>query len=109
VDDPALAGEGWTRWRALRIGLTTNLPNPKVGVFYLSVLPQFLPDGLNPLVGSLALAMIHNVEGLLWLSLLALLVARTRGWLTRSTVRRRFEQLTGAVLLALGLRLAIDR
>jgi threonine/homoserine/homoserine lactone efflux protein len=109
LDEPAAPGERWTHWRALRTGLTTNLLNPKVGVFYLSVLPQFLPDGLHPLVGSLALAMIHNIEGILWLSLLAVLVTRARSWLTRATVRRRFEQVTGAVLLALGLRLAIDR
>jgi threonine/homoserine/homoserine lactone efflux protein len=101
-------GERWNRGRALRAGLTTNLLNPKVGVFYLSVLPQFLPTGLPPLAGSLTLAMIHVIEGLLWLSLLAVLVTRARSWLTRPAVRRRFEQVTGAVLLALGLRLAID-
>ncbi|MBX6752468.1 MAG: LysE family transporter [Micromonosporaceae bacterium] len=101
-------GERWSRWRGLRAGLTTNLLNPKVGVFYLSVLPQFLPTGLPPLAGALALAMIHVIEGLLWLSLLAVLVTRARSWLTRPAVRRRFEQVTGAVLLALGLRLAID-
>lgn len=100
--------ERWSAGRALRVGLTTNLLNPKVGAFYLSVLPQFLPDGLHPLAGSLALAMIHNIEGLLWLSMLAVLVTRARSWLTRPAVRRRFEQVTGAVLLALGLRLAID-
>lgn len=106
--DLAGSGERWSRWRALRAGLTTNLLNPKVGVFYLSVLPQFLPTGLHPLAGSLALAMIHVIEGLAWLSLLAVLVTQARGWLTRPTIRRRFEQVTGAVLLALGLRLAID-
>ena len=108
-DDLAGSGEVWTRWRALRVGFTTNLLNPKVGVFYVSVLPQFLPDGINPLVGSLALALIHNIEGLLWLSLLAVLVTRARVWFTRPAVRRRFEQVTGAVLLALGIRLALDR
>lgn len=50
---------------AFRWGLTTDVANPKVGVFYLSVLPQFLPTTVDPLVGSMALAMIHVVEGLL--------------------------------------------
>jgi threonine/homoserine/homoserine lactone efflux protein len=106
--EPGEPGDRWTWWRALRTGLTTNLLNPKVGVFYLSVLPQFLPDGVHPLVGSLALALIHNLESLLWLSLLAVLVTRARGWFSRPTVRRRFEQVTGVVLVALGLRLALD-
>jgi threonine/homoserine/homoserine lactone efflux protein len=101
--------ESWPIARALRTGLTTNLLNPKVGAFYLSVLPQFLPADVHPLAGGLALASVHGIEGLLWLSLLAFLVARARGWLTRATVRRRFEQVSGAVLIALGLRLAIDR
>ena len=104
-DEP---GERWSRWRALRTGLTTNLLNPKVGVFYLSVLPQFLPAELTPLAGSLALAMIHVIEGLIWLSLLAVLVTQAHTWLTRPVVRRRFDQVTGAVLLAFGLRLALD-
>jgi threonine/homoserine/homoserine lactone efflux protein len=94
--------------QALRTGLTTNLLNPKIGVFYLSVLPQFLPEGMHPLAGSLLLAMIHNIESLAWLSILALVVRRARGFLTRPSVRRRFEQVTGVVLIGFGVRLAID-
>jgi threonine/homoserine/homoserine lactone efflux protein len=101
-------GERWSVGRAMRTGLTTNLLNPKVGVFYLSVLPQFLPKGLPPLVGGMALAMVHVVEGLLWLSLLAFLVTRAGRWLTRPAVRRRFEQVTGVVLVGFGVRLALD-
>ncbi len=101
-------GERWSAGRALRVGLTTNLLNPKVGVFYLSVLPPFLPDGVDPLLASLALAAVHAVEGVLWLSLLALLVTRAKGWLDRPSVRRRFEQVTGLVLVGFGLRLAFD-
>ncbi len=102
-------GERWSTGRALRTGLTTNLLNPKIGAFYLSVLPQFLPDGMNPLGGSLLLALIHDVEGLLWLSALAFLVTRARAFLTRPSVRRRFEQVTGVVFIAFGVRLAVER
>jgi threonine/homoserine/homoserine lactone efflux protein len=105
----AVVFDRWSIGRALRTGLTTNLLNPKVGAFYLSVLPQFLPTDVHPLAGGLALAAVHGIEGLLWLSLLAFLVARASGWLSRAAVRRRFEQVSGAVLIALGLRLAIDR
>ena len=105
---PEPDGEHWSATRALRTGLLTNLLNPKVGAFYLAVLPQFLPDGMHPMAGALLLALIHDLESLLWLSVLALLVARARGWLTRPEVRRRFERVTGIVLIGFGLRLALD-
>jgi threonine/homoserine/homoserine lactone efflux protein len=99
----------WSRGTALRTGLTTNLLNPKVGAFYLSVLPQFLPSGLNPLAGSMALATIHAVEGMLWLAAVVLVVNRARTFLSRPSVRRRFEQVTGVVLVGFGIRLATER
>ena len=92
---------------AFRTGLATNLLNPKVGVFYLSVMPQFLSAAGNALAGSLGLGAIHVVEGLVWLSLVVLAVNRARGWLTRPTVKRRLEQLTGVAFLGFGLRLAL--
>jgi RhtB (resistance to homoserine/threonine) family protein len=95
-------------WAAFRTGLTTNLLNPKVGVFYLSVMPQFLPTGVDPLAGSLALGTIHVLEGLIWLSLVVVVVGRARGWLTRPAVKRRLEQVTGVVFLGFGMRLALE-
>lgn len=98
-----------TGMHAFRMGLVTNLLNPKVGMFYLSVLPQFLPDGLGPLSGSLALGSIHIAEGLAWLTLVTLAVGHLRGWLGRPAVRRRFDRLTGVVLLGFGIGLALER
>ena len=94
--------------RAFRIGLTTNLLNPKVGVFYLSVLPQFLPHGVSPLLASTAMALVHNVEGLVWFTGLVFVVGRAARLLSRPAVRRRLDQLTGVVFLAFGIRLAIQ-
>jgi threonine/homoserine/homoserine lactone efflux protein len=93
---------------AFRIGLTTNLLNPKVGVFYLSMLPQFLPGDVNPLLASIVLAVIHDVEGMAWFVLLALAVQRAGGLLARPAVRRRLDQLTGLVFVGFGLRLAVE-
>jgi threonine/homoserine/homoserine lactone efflux protein len=94
---------------AFRVGLTTNLLNPKIGVFYLSVLPQFLPAHANPLGYSLVLAVIHDVEGLVWFAVLILLVGRVAAWLSRPAVARRFEQFTALVFVGFGLRLALEK
>ena len=104
---PTAPAQSWGR--ALRTGFTTNLLNPKVGVFYLSVMPQFLPTGVNPLAGSLALGAIHIGEGFVWLTIVVLAVNLARGWLTRPTVRRRLEQFTGLVFIGFAVRLAADR
>jgi threonine/homoserine/homoserine lactone efflux protein len=91
---------------ALRTGLATNLLNPKVGAFYLSVLPLFLPADVNPLLGATALAAVHVLEGIGWLSLVILAVGRASRWLSKPVVRRRLEQVTGVALLGFGIRLA---
>ena len=95
-------------WAAFRIGLVTNLLNPKVGVFYLSILPQFLPEGANPLVASVVMALIHNVEGLAWFALLVLVVRGAHGVLSRPAVRRRLDQVVGVCFIGFGLRLAAE-
>ncbi len=104
--DPA-AGRG--RAAAFRVGLTTNLLNPKIGVFYLAVLPQFLPSGVPTLPASLALATVHDVEGLLWFSLLILVVGRAARWLARPTVRRRLDVLASVAFIGFGLKVALSR
>jgi len=95
-------------WTALRVGLTTNLLNPKVGVFYLSVLPQFLPRGESPFVASMAMALVHDVEGLLWFGLLVFVVARAARVLARPAVRRWLDRVTAVVFVAFGVRLAVE-
>lgn len=90
--------------KAFRIGVTTNLLNPKVGVFYLSVLPQFLPVG-DPALGAAALGGIHAIEGVLWFAVLILAVGQIRGWLRRPTVARWLDRLVGLAFLGFGARL----
>jgi threonine/homoserine/homoserine lactone efflux protein len=90
-------------------GFLTNILNPKVALFYLTFLPQFIPSGAPVLRTSLLLAMIHNVLGFAWLSLYARFVDRLRGALTRPVVKAWLERVTGGALVALGARLAWDR
>ena len=90
-------------------GFLTNILNPKVALFYLTFLPQFIPTGAPVLRTSLMLAMIHNVLGFAWLSLYARFVDRLRAALTRPMVKAWLERVTGGALVLLGARLAWDR
>ena len=96
-------------WVSFVEGLFTNLLNPKVAVFYLTFLPQFIAPGENVLRKSLFLASIHVLMGLIWLCSYTTLLDRMSAVLTRPSVRRKLEAFTGAVLVAFGLRLAMER
>ena len=87
-------------------GFLTNILNPKVAVFYLTFLPQFITPGQPVLRRSLLLASIHIGMGFVWLTGYAWFVDRLGFVLTRPRVKARLERVTGAVLVALGARLA---
>ena len=90
-------------------GVFSNVLNPKVAVFYLTFLPQFMSPGDNVLVRSLAFAIAHGVMGVAWLSAYAYALMRISAVLGGAGVRRRLERVTGGVLIALGARLALER
>lgn len=112
ADDPrpglSHAGRS-TKRRAFIEGLLSNVLNPKVAVFYLAFLPQFIMPGDPVLLTSMLLASIHFVLGLLWFSLVTLLLARLRAILARQHIHRRLEAMTGAILIVFGVRLALER
>ncbi len=91
-----------------RKGLFTNLLNPKIGVFYLTFLPQFIPPGANVAAFSLTLAGIHMVLGALWFAVLIALTAPLGRWLAAPKVVRTLDVVTGGVFLAFGVRLALE-
>jgi RhtB (resistance to homoserine/threonine) family protein len=90
-------------------GVLSNVLNPKVAVFYLTFLPQFIDPSGNVLAQSLLFAVAHSVMGILWLSLYAYVLARLSAFFARAGVRRWLERVTGAVLIGLGVRLALER
>jgi threonine/homoserine/homoserine lactone efflux protein len=109
-DDHAVPPETPTRGgltRAWARGALTNLLNPKVGVFYVAMLPQFIPAGAPHLAMGLGLALMHDLEGMLWFTLLISGAHLARRWLGRRSVRRAMEAVTGSVLLAFGVGLAV--
>jgi threonine/homoserine/homoserine lactone efflux protein len=91
-----------------RQGLLTNLFNPKIALFYTTFLPQFIGPGDPVLMLSLAMASVHILLGLVWLSAYAWLLDRAVEAFRGSRVRRALDALTGAVLVALGIRVAAD-
>jgi threonine/homoserine/homoserine lactone efflux protein len=93
---------------AFRQGLITNILNPKIAAFYVGVLPALVPAGAPPALAMALLVLCHQVLGIAWLSLVSLLVSRGRGVLTRPTVRRWLDRVTGLVLLGFAGKLALD-
>jgi RhtB (resistance to homoserine/threonine) family protein len=94
---------------ALFQGLLSNVLNPKVAVFYLTFLPQFIDPSGNVLAQSLVFAAAHAVMGIVWLAAYAYLIARLSRSFAGSRLRRWLERVTGAVLIGLGVRLAFER
>jgi RhtB (resistance to homoserine/threonine) family protein len=90
-------------------GFLTNILNPKVAVFYLTFLPQFISPGESVLKRSLLLASLHIVMGFVWLTAYSWFVDRVGAVLTRPRVKMWLERVTGGVLVALGARLAWER
>ncbi|MFI1657697.1 LysE family translocator [Streptomyces sp. NPDC020472] len=90
-----------------RQGTLTNLLNPKVGAFYVAVLPQFLPADTDHLAMGLLLTTEHILLGLLWSAVLIAGARLLSAWLRRPTARRTLDRLTGTVITAFGLRLAL--
>jgi threonine/homoserine/homoserine lactone efflux protein len=90
-------------------GALTNVLNPKVALFYLTFLPQFVDPAGRPLPQLLLLAGVHIGMGLVWLTVYAGAVSRLAALLRRPPVRRAFDGMVGALLVLLGVRLALER
>jgi len=108
VVEEAVPPSGGPRWAAFRIGLVTNLANPKAAVFAVSFLPQFVPPHAPVLATILLLTVIRVIVSVCWYTVVAWLVNRARMTFSRHGVRRRLEQVSGILLVSFGLRLAIE-
>lgn len=106
--EPAVEVAKTQPWQAFRAGMTTNLLNPKPGVFYMSLLPQFLPGGPANAAWGVLLVAIHLTIGLIWLPLIVWTAARARHLFQRDRVRRWLDRLTATVLIGLGVKLAAE-
>ena len=89
-------------------GALTNLLNPKVGVFYIALIPQFIPEGVAPIGMGLLLALVHVVESVVWFTGLILAAHFARQWLSSPRVSAWIDRVTGGVLVAFGAVLAAE-
>lgn len=92
-----------------RRGLMTNLLNPKMGVFYVSFLPQFVPAGVPAGPWMFGLAVLHDLLGVCWFAVLIGATVPLSGLLKRSGVVTWLDRITGGVLIGFGVKLAFSR
>jgi threonine/homoserine/homoserine lactone efflux protein len=92
-----------------RQGLISDLGNPKMAVFFASVLPQFASAGQGMFSELALLGVVFSGLTFLWLCLYAVALARLGPFLGRTRIRRSFETIMGSLLIALGMRLAAEQ
>ncbi|MGD0832715.1 MAG: LysE family translocator [Terracidiphilus sp.] len=105
-DSPAI---GVRNKGAFYKGFLSNILNPKVGVFYVTFLPQFIPHGIDVAGFSLLLASIHVLITLAWFALLIALTVPLGRFLSRPRVVRNLDRLTGCVFVGFGVKLAVAK
>nr|WP_184064977.1 LysE family translocator [Sphingosinicella soli] len=103
------AATGGSAREAFTQGLVTNLLNPKIGVFYITFLPQFIPTGVDPAGFSFILTGVHVLLGSVWFALLIAATVPLGRFLARPLVLKPMDRLTGGVFIAFGLKLAFSR
>jgi threonine/homoserine/homoserine lactone efflux protein len=89
-------------------GTGTNLLNPKVGVFYIATIPQFIPADTSPLLMGVLLAGVHCVLAMAWFTLLIFGTGYASKWLQGARSIRAIDRITGTVLVGFGLKLALE-
>lgn len=113
--DRAAAGDGSASSRAIsgrggfRQGVISNLANPKVGIFFTSLLPQFVSAHNSALLQMLLLGAIFIAFNVLWMSSYALAAVRFAQLLSRRRVKAVIDRVSGLVLVGVGIRLALER
>jgi len=90
-----------------RLGLLTAALNPKLGVFFVTMLPQFIPAGAPVVAYTTSLIALHAVCATAWYFLLAKIAQRGQQWLSRNRIQRWINRSTAAVFAAFGIRTAL--
>lgn len=98
-----------SKWKAFGTGFITNLLNPKIGVFYIAVIPQFTPAEANALLMGIALSAVHVLLTLAWAGVLIAGAALAGKWLSTPGAVSWMDRITGTVLISFGVKVALSR
>lgn len=94
---------------AFRQGIVSDLSNPKMAVFFASLLPQFVPAGETSFIALMSLGLVFAALTFAWLTLYAAVIARAGRFLRQPRIRRTIEGITGTLLIGLGIRIAAEQ
>ena len=98
-----------TRQNWFMKGFWGNLLNPKVGIFYISFLPQFIPQSASPVIWTMSLVMIHVVIGLIWSIFLIAAMQSISAYLKQPQFIRYMDRITGSIFILFALKLALSK
>lgn len=90
-------------------GFWGNLLNPKLGIFYISFLPQFIPQSASPVIWTMSLVMIHVVIGLIWSIFLIAAMQSISAYLKQPKFIRYMDRITGSIFILFALKLAFSK
>ncbi|WP_217530091.1 LysE family translocator [Vibrio cholerae] len=109
IEVASLAHSQFRLTRSLREGFLSNVLNPKTAVFYLAFLPQFINPDYSPLAQSFLMALIHFAIAMVWQCGLAGALSSAKNLLKNASFMRWMEGTTGVVLVALGIKLLLEK
>lgn len=104
LNDSAVTTQNW-----FIKGFWGNLLNPKVGIFYISFLPQFIPQSSSPIIWTMGLVMIHVVIGLIWSIYLIAAMQSISAYLKQPKFIRYMDRITGSIFILFALKLALSK
>ncbi|ENX33443.1 hypothetical protein F889_02103 [Acinetobacter colistiniresistens] len=104
LNDSAVTTQNW-----FIKGFWGNLLNPKVGIFYISFLPQFIPQSSSPIIWTMGLVMIHVVIGLIWSIFLIAAMQSISAYLKQPKFIRYMDRITGSIFILFALKLALSK
>ncbi len=97
-----------TPWKSFTRALMITITNPKNGVFYIAVIPQFLPDGYPPLLGGFLLATVHSLCCLIWQGFLIMSASFAREFMQSPRAQKVLERVAGVTLIGFAARIAVE-